>query len=81
MSKRKFYKTVIQVEVLSETKGITDGMDLYEIANEINEGGSSGSVKEIEQIEVDGKQMVDLLNDQGSEPEFFQLTPEGEEIE
>jgi len=81
MGKRKYYKTVLRVVILSETKNITDNMDLYEIANEIDTGDCSGEVKTIEQSEVTPQVMAGLLEDQGSDPEFFRLDSDGNELD
>ena len=80
-SKREFYRTVIQVEILSE-EPLNREMDLYEIANEITDGHSSGRVKTTVDNQVrSGKQMAKLLLEQGSDPEFFRLNEDGTDIE
>lgn len=78
MTDRKFYKTVITFEVLSE-EPIPPGMDIGNIAYEATEGDyvmrTIGNVK----TELDGKQAADALLEQGSTPDFFCLTREGED--
>lgn len=83
MSKRKFYKTVYQVEVLSEEKfDEDDGMSLTDIDDEITNGHSSGRViKIIDNEEKTGEEMAKLLKEQGSDTEFFQLTDDGKDTE
>lgn len=78
-SKRKFYRTVFTVEVLSE-EPLPD-MSLDEIAYEITEGGSSGDLTRSKSETVDAKKMAKLLMKQGSDPEFFQIDEDGNDIE
>ncbi len=80
-SSRKFYRTVITVEVLSDLP-LPDGLSLEAISNAIEQGDCSGRVITLLDNEpVDGFIMANLLQAQGSDPEFFGLTPEGEDIE
>lgn len=74
-----FYRTVIQVEVLSEEPLPDCGLD--HIAYLITEGDYSGSATTVSEEQVDGPTMARLLRAQGSEPGFFWLTEEGEETE
>lgn len=78
MSNRKFYRTVYTVEVLSEEP--VGEMSLADLDYEITEGHSSGRFLSTENEEVDGKKMAELLKAQGTDPEFFQLNDEGEDI-
>lgn len=81
MTNRKFYRTVIQVEILSDTPYGEDS-DLEIIAFDIGNGDCSGRVTDIlRNEEVDGKTMASLLQSQGSDPGFFQLTDDGEDAE
>lgn len=78
--KRKFYRTVIQVEILSEEP--YEGDDLNTIASDTDTGDCSGQITDIERNqEVTGKEMVALLQKQGSDSEFFQLDAEGNDLE
>jgi hypothetical protein len=78
-SQRKFYRSVVTVEILSETP-IPNDISLDDIYYEITEGDWSG-VCDLETLneEIDGPTMAKLLLAQGSDPGFFQLTAEGEE--
>jgi hypothetical protein len=76
-SKRKFYRTVIEVEVLSEEP--YDPQTLGGIAHDIMNGDCSGQWEVKENMEVDGPTMAKMLQEQGSDPEFFQLTEDGED--
>jgi hypothetical protein len=81
--KRKFYRTVYQVEVLSEEKfDESGGLSLTDIDEEITIGHSSGRViKLIDNEEKTGPEMVALLQNQGSDPEFFRLDKKGNDLE
>ena len=85
-SPRKFHKIIYKCEVLVDDAAVADGMSkgfysMNDVAYSIELGGSSGSfgVESVE--EVDGPTMAKLLMEQGSDPEFFQLDEEGNDIE
>lgn len=79
MTARKFYRTVISVEVLSEEPVVFSDLDhVYEA---ISVGDCSGCWKVIATEEVDGATMAKLLIAQASDPEFFGLTDEGEDAD
>lgn len=78
-SKRRFYRTLIVYEVLSEEP--LGSVSLEQIANETREGDMSGQFKPSDELEVDGLTMAKLLQAQGSDPAFFQLTADGEDTE
>ena len=63
------YRTLIVVEVLSD-KPVSD-WSLSEIAHEIVDGESSGCVEVKDAREISNHDMYDLLNEQGSDPEFL----------
>lgn len=76
-SKRKFYRTVIKVEILSEEK-YPDGSSLEGIAYDIGDGDCVGRISTtVDNQPVPPDKMVKLLNEFGSEPGFFQLNPDG----
>ena len=77
-SDRVFYRTVIEVEVLSE--GPYMFRILRDTAFDIMEGLCSGccTVRVVES--VDGLKMAGLLTSQGSDPGFFNLDSEGNEL-
>ena len=89
MTKRKFYKTVVQVTILSEEPYIFDSSEneqsdamLCGIATDICSGPCVGDIKVISHDEEKtGKEMADLLYKAGSEPGFFQLDDEGNDDE
>jgi hypothetical protein len=78
MTQRTFYKTVVQVTVLSE--GELPSMDLDGIHEAITTGDCSGHVVYVSSEKLDGKQAVEALEEQASDSCFFFLTPEGEDI-
>ena len=79
MTNRKFYKTMIIVEVLSEERYSPESIE--GIARDITEGDCVGDWDAETSEEVDGRRMADLLREVGSEPGFFQLDDEGNDID
>ena len=80
MTKRKFYRTVVQIEILSEDP--YKETDLGEIMYDITEGHCSGEAKDVvRNEEKNGKEMAALLKAQRSDPEFFMLDEEGNDTE
>jgi len=80
MTDRKFFKTVIAIEVLSE-EPIPEGMELGTIVQQAIEGDYSMRPLQHEETELDGKQAAEALTVQGSDPGFFSLTDAGEDAE
>jgi hypothetical protein len=79
-AKKKYYKTIVTVTVLSE-EPVDTALGLGDIHEEIINGPWSGVVDVGEGVELTGKEMAAALLAQGSDSEFFGLTPEGEEID
>lgn len=79
MTKRKFYKTIIEVEVLSEDPFRCS--DLEAVQYEITEGHCSGVVKNKGSKALNGEQAAKALLKQGSDPEFFCLDKDGNDSE
>jgi hypothetical protein len=79
VSKRKFYRKVFHIEVLSE-KPIPETC-LNEINYMITDGPWSGYIGSDGMEEVDGAQMAKLLQGQASNPGFFNLTETGEDAD
>ena len=77
MSKRKFYKTIFHVTVLSETP-LADGLRLEEVACEIATDCSSQMERTFEKLNA--RQVAVALIKQDSSPEFFQLNERGEDV-
>jgi hypothetical protein len=74
---KKFYKTTIMVEVLSE-EPLPNDMSLQDIAFGITDGDWSGHWEISEMKPLNGKETADALVAQGSDPSFFNLSDEGE---
>ena len=79
VSKRKFYRQLHTIEVLSE-EPLPD-MTLDELAYEISDGCASGRIISQPVEEVDGKKMADLLLEQASDPNFFMLNEDGSDLD
>jgi len=71
---QKYYRTLIQFEVLSTEPIDTSGVSLKDIYTETIDGAFSGSWKVTSAEEVDFERMSQLLTEQGSDPTFFDLT-------
>ncbi len=79
--RRKFFKTVVQVTILSEDKPVGPNMELDQIHYAITDGDCSGDCKVVSQKQVSGKKMAMLLTEQGSDPGFFNLDENGKKLE
>ena len=79
VSKRKFYKTMVQYEVLSEEP--IEQVDLDRLKYEITEGRWSGRLYTLQSTELNGLQAAMALENQGSDPEFFNLDINGDDVE
>lgn len=75
---RRFYRTVVQIEILSE-EPFGNPEDLENVHYAITEGDCSGSVTILAQEQVDAARMAKLLEAQGSDAGFFRLDSEGNE--
>ena len=81
MAKKKIYKSVLRVEILSE-EPIDDCIKLNDIDYQITNGDWSGAMDwEHHNAELHGMEAVTNVQNQGSDPEFFQMDEEGNEIE
>lgn len=80
-STRKFYRTVVTVEILSEDP--FDGtQDLEYIDWAITDGDCCGKqTVTVDNAELDGPAAAAFLVANGDDPEFFGLTEEGEDVE
>lgn len=76
MTERKFHRTVIHVEILSEDPYTFTG-NLVDVANDISSGDCSGVARTIHEEKCNGARMAQFLLAQGSNPEFFMLDDEG----
>ena len=72
----KFFKTIIQIKVLSEYQPVDD-LDLRQIAHEIYDGDCVGTSEVISAKEISPSDCAEELSEMGSEPEFFGLDRDG----
>lgn len=77
-SKRKFYRTTITVTVLSEEPYQYE--NLVQVHNDITDGDCSGKHSITGSVKLTAKQAAKAMREQGSDPDFFQLTEDGEDI-
>ena len=80
---KKIYKTIVQVEILSQ-EPLNDDFcnDLSGIAYEIVQGDLSGIVDtKVMNQELIGEEAIKEIINQGSDPEFFMMDKNGNEIE
>ena len=77
MTTRKFYRTVIEVEILSE-EPLNDVKNLDAVYYDITWGDCSGAINVTATETVNGAQIAKLLNAQGSD--FFQVDEHGNDI-
>jgi hypothetical protein len=73
MARRKFYKTVITIEVLSEDGHPTDLHSLLDVAAEIDVGDWSGKVNYGRPKRLTIPQMIEACQDQSTDPGFFSI--------
>jgi hypothetical protein len=78
-SRRSFSLTTITVRVLSEAS-IPGQMDLADVVREADEGGYVADEDRTSTV-IDGPTTARELLAMGSEPGFFQLTEDGEDLE
>ena len=76
---KKFYKTTFKIEVLSEDE-FPPWMSLEQIAYEITSGGCSGFYDRVESKELSSKECAEELMNQGSDPEFFGIDENGNDL-
>src|SRR5271157_3893202 len=80
MTERKFYKTTITLEVLSEDE-IPDSTDIPNIIDECLEGAYSLRILSATETILNGKETADALLEQASDPGFFGVDENGNDIE
>lgn len=79
--KKKIYKSVFTFEVLSD-EPIPDNMYFNNVVDETYNGEFSGQVINCKMnVLVKGKRAVKVIRGQGSDPEFFGMDDNGNEIE
>ncbi len=79
VSKRKFFRRVITIEVLSEEE-VNETTSLSQLEYAMTDGDCSINIEWGKSQIVDAKKMAKLLIKQGSDPSFFMLKDKGEDI-
>lgn len=80
--KKKIYKTRIVVEVLHEDEDRYEHVShLSSVAWDIEDGEFSGIWWPDSCVPLEGKDAVEEILNQGSDPEFFRMDDDGNEIE
>ena len=79
MTARKFYKKVYRVEVLS-MEPIPDGIELENVLEESTVGWYSSDIHEDAETVLNGEDMAKELVKQRSDPGFFGLTSDGNDV-
>lgn len=74
---RKFYRTVFEVEILSECPS-ADEWGPEDIVHQMTDGEASGRLQVLSHKQVSPKRMVALLEAQASSPEFLGLCSDGQ---
>ena len=77
---RKFYRTLITLEILSEYEPVPEDLSLQSLGQEIDYGDWSGIVKQHNYEELTPQQMATYTIEQGSDPEFFALDAKGNDL-
>lgn len=77
--KRKFYKTVVKVEVLTEDQP-AEFETLEDLSYMITEGEASGKYEVTSSRGISARKCAEALIAQGSDPEFFQLDENGKDL-
>ena len=80
-SQRKFYKQVFSITVLSEDEPLPDGSTLEDIHYAIDEGPCVGYNLMDVTTHLSATEMVKELASAGSDPGFFQLDVDGNDVE
>jgi len=78
---RKFWRTRITIDVLSEDVPMSDDADLESVAYDIDQGDCVGKIVWADPEELTPKEMADALLDANCEPEFFGLDEDGKSTE
>lgn len=79
MTTRRFYRTVFEVEVLSDEP--LRSQDFAYTWRECQEGKCSAGIKVVERTTHNGPMAAVILKQHGSFPESFGLTPDGADLD
>lgn len=78
-TQKRFFRTYLVVEVLSEDPIPSEGIELDAIAHEIVSGSMSGMIIAVGGQSMNGRQTAQMLTLQSSDPGFFSITEDGED--
>lgn len=78
--RRKFFRNIVTVEVLSEDEPLQDGLSLAAIEESFTTGDCSAGAVNISVTEISGAEAAEGLMAQGSDPEFFRLDEDGNDL-
>jgi len=78
--KKKLYKSIFTLEVLSE-EPISEYDELHNIIYECDTGMYSGFREDIVNIEIEGKDAVKEVEKHGTDLDFFQMDENGDHLE
>ncbi len=79
-SKRQFHRYEILIRVLTEDP-IPSSMSLKDIIDEATTGGYNMSLERKVGTQINGPVAAKYLKSQGTEPEFFNLDSEGNDLD
>tara|TARA_Y100000310_G_C20357110_1_gene657194 strand:+ start:122 stop:373 length:252 start_codon:yes stop_codon:yes gene_type:complete len=79
-SKRQFWKTILHIEILSEDEPY-DFLNYEDLKYDVTDGHYSAVVKTLQEELLTPEEAAKALQKQGSDPEFFQLDEDGNEVE
>jgi hypothetical protein len=79
-ARRKFFKSIITVTVLSEGAPISSEWDLKDIGDAITDGDMVGEVEISSAYRITRKETVANLIEMRSVPEFFNLDDKGRDV-
>jgi hypothetical protein len=78
MTTRKFYKTIVTIEIISDEIYKFDSLE--QVTHDITYGDCSGQVEAVKNEELNGEQAATALLKQGSDPEFFNIDKDGNDL-
>lgn len=81
MTERKFHKYIFQYEIVSEVPLQVDDLNIEDLHHLTYEGPCSGRMLETHYVELNAKEAADALIEQGSDPEFFQIDQDGNDVD
>lgn len=78
---RKFFINKVTISVLTEDEPLRDNIDIADLAYAIDDGPAVGGPMVIESTPVTAKAAADKLYEFHSDPSFFRLDDDGNDLE